>query len=221
MTTPETRENEAADTEAVRPARSRIVPLLGAIVLSAGLIWGTSLSSPVTKPEPTPHGEPETLSEVAESTLRPSEEPESSEEPEPTPEPTPEPIPDAEDGVQFDAQEARKIGGALYFGDTAYELYNSSRDASRSYCKTMSKAADKYEGRYRFFTMLCPNSGGIMLAYDVYDQLYHVRQGEAIESFYENRSENLIPVYIYDTLRAHNSEYLYFRSDHHWTALGA
>ena len=25
----------------------------------------------------------------------------------------------------------------------------------------------------------------------------------------------------YETLRSHNSEYLYFGTDHHWTALGA
>ena len=28
-------------------------------------------------------------------------------------------------------------------------------------------------------------------------------------------------VEVYDTLREHNDEYLYFRTDHHWTALGA
>ena len=28
-------------------------------------------------------------------------------------------------------------------------------------------------------------------------------------------------VNIYDTLMSHNDEYLYFRTDHHWTALGA
>ena len=215
MTTPDPRKNGTPKTEAVRPYRSRLVPLLGAIVLSAGLIWGTSMGIAAPMPEPTPEPTPEALSRVSESTPVPTE------APVPTPEPAPEPTPDPEAGVQFDAQEARKIGAALYFDDAAYEVYNSDEVASRTYCKTMSKAADKYAGRYRFFTMLCPNSGGIMLSYDVYDRLYPVRQGEAIQGFYEGRSENLIPVCIYDTLRAHNTEYLYYRTDHHWTALGA
>ena len=141
--------------------------------------------------------------------------------PEVTPEPTPEPTSDPAAGVQFEASEARKIGAAIYFGDAAYEVYNSNKEASKTFNTTMSKAADKYAGRYRLFSLLCPNSGGIMLSYDIYDQLYRVRQGTAIEGFYTDCSENLIPVNVYDTLRAHNGEYLYYRTDHHWTALGA
>ena len=151
----------------------------------------------------------------------PSFAPQETKKPEVTPSPTPEPTPDPAAGVEFEANQARQIGAAIYFGDAAYEVYNSNATATETFAKTMSKCADKYEGRYRFFSLLCPNSGGIMLSYDVYDQLYRVRQGTAIEKFYENASENLIPVNVYDTLRAHNSEYLYFRTDHHWTALGA
>ncbi|MBQ0134265.1 MAG: hypothetical protein KBS46_03955, partial [Clostridiales bacterium] len=55
----------------------------------------------------------------------------------------------------------------------------------------------------------------------MYDQLYSIRQDEAVKAFYVEKSDNLIPVFIYDTLRAHNTEYVYFRTDHHWTALGA
>lgn len=152
-------------------------------------------------------------------TVQPAPEAEIAEEPVSTPEPIPTPNP--EEGVNFEAAQARRIGATVYFGDSAYELYGGNALASQTYSKTLSKCADKYEGRYRFFTMICPNSGGIVLSYDVYDQLYPVRQGDAVNTFYENRSENLIPVLIYDTLRAHNTEYLYFRTDHHWTALGA
>ena len=154
-------------------------------------------------------------------TEAPQSEPEPMEEPAVTEEPVIEPTPDPAAGVEIGDSEARKISSAIYLGDAAYEIYNSDATASKTYCETLSKAADKYAGRYRFFSMICPNSGGIMLSYNAYDQLYPVRQGEAIESFYAGRSENLIPVCIYDTLRAHNTEYLYYRTDHHWTALGA
>lgn len=136
-------------------------------------------------------------------------------------EPAPTPSPDPEDGVNFDAEQARTIGASLYFGDSAYELYGNSELAAQTYCKTLSQAADKYAGEHRFFSIICPNSGGIVLSYDLYDQLYSIRQGDAIEFFYKDRSENLIPVPIYDALRTHNTEYLYYRTDHHWTALGA
>ena len=167
----------------------------------------------VVTPKPTPVPE-------APSTPKPTPVPEK--EPEATPEPTPSPAPtsDPEAGKEV-SDNCRVIGPALYIDDAGYELYNSSALASQTYSKTLSQAADKYAGRYRFFSMICPNSGGILLSYKTYDQFYPVRQGDAIEGFYVNRSENLIPVYVYDTLRAHNTEYLYFRTDHHWTALGA
>ena len=189
-------------------AQSSLEKLYGdrSITYSGALV---TLEVPAT-PEPTslPTPVPEKIAEL-------------SAVPEVTPEPTPEPTPDPEDGIQFEAGEARQIGASIYFGDAAYEIYNSSAAASETYCRTLSKAADKYAGRYRFFSLICPNSGGIVLSYDIYDQLYPVRQGDAVESFYINRSENLIPVFVYDTLRAHNTEYVYFRTDHHWTALGA
>ena len=168
--------------------------------------------TPEVTPEPTP--EPTPAAAVPSAA-------EAEPTPEPTTEPTPEPTHDPSLGTEHDPDGGRKMGPAIYFGDVAYELYGANDTACRSFCATMSKAADKYAGRYRFFSMICPNSGGILLSYDTYDQLYAIRQDEAIKKFYEGRSENLLPVYIYDTLRAHNDEYVFFRTDHHWTALGA
>ena len=191
--------------EGLVKAQSGLEKLYGdrRITYSGALVTLEAAPSPTPTPTPTP-----------EPSLAPVEA-------EVTPEPTPEPTPDPADGVQFEKSEARQIGAAIYFGDAAYEIYGSNDLACQSFCQTMSKAADKYAGRYRFFSLICPNSGGIVLSYDVYDQLYNIRQDVAVKKFYEGGSENLIPVYVYDTLRAHNTEYLYFRTDHHWTALGA
>ena len=176
---------------------------------------------PAATPIPTPAEEapPAESTPPAEVTAAP--EPETTPEPVSDPSPDPAPTPDPASGVVFDPNAARQINAAIYFGDSAYEVYNLGRTAAEEYSRVLSKAADRYAGQCRLFSIICPNSGGIVLSYDIYDQLYLIRQGEAIEHFYTNKSDNLIPVYIYDTLRAHNSEYLYFRTDHHWTALAA
>ena len=176
---------------------------------------------PAATPIPTPAEEapPAESTPPAEVTAAP--EPETTPEPVSDPGPDPAPTPDPASGVVFDPNAARQINAAIYFGDSAYEMYNLGRTAAEEYSRVLSKAADRYAGQCRLFSIICPNSGGIVLSYDIYDQLYLIRQGEAIEHFYTNKSDNLIPVYIYDTLRAHNSEYLYFRTDHHWTALAA
>ena len=45
-------------------------------------------------------------------------------------------------------------------------------------------------------------------------------QEQAI-SYYYSLYDKVIPVKTIETLREHNDEYLYFRTDHHWTQLGA
>ena len=44
---------------------------------------------------------------------------------------------------------------------------------------------------------------------------------ESIEYFYDFMDIRYQPIDIYDTLKAHQDEYIYFRTDHHWTTLGA
>jgi hypothetical protein len=46
-------------------------------------------------------------------------------------------------------------------------------------------------------------------------------QGAYIENVIAKFSSNVIPVRCFDNLMRHRNEYLYFRTDHHWTGTGA
>ncbi len=46
-------------------------------------------------------------------------------------------------------------------------------------------------------------------------------QGPNIEAIYGALNSNIRKVRVIDAMREHKDEYLYFRTDHHWTALGA
>lgn len=46
-------------------------------------------------------------------------------------------------------------------------------------------------------------------------------QREAIDLVNENFNSRIEPINVYDVLSANSDKYIYFRSDHHWTALGA
>lgn len=168
--------------------------------------------------EQAPAAEPlEAAAETPEDGTVPAETETEIQAPEEEPAATPAPA----DGVIFDAADASRIKSVLFSGDAGYELYNLGQSSAELYGSILGKAADLFAGKCRIFSILCPNSGGIVLDYEVYDQFYLIRQNTAIDAFYTKSGENLIPVKIYDNLRAHNSEYLYFRTDHHWTALGA
>ena len=44
-------------------------------------------------------------------------------------------------------------------------------------------------------------------------------QGELIQKMYDQ--SNAVPIDVYNGLAAHKSEYIFYRTDHHWTSLGA
>ena len=141
--------------------------------------------------------------------------------PETPAEPAPVPTHNPTGGINMDMDATTRLGSVVYFKDTGYELYALGESNANLYGKILGEAATKMKDDCRLFSILAPNAGGIMLSYDVYDQLYDIRQDVAVEAYYAQAGEDLIPVRIYDNLRAHNDEYLYFRTDHHWTHLAA
>ena len=169
---------------------------------------------PPFTPTPPESGSPEADSPVTQPEVSLPATPESSE-------PLPGPTSDPSAGVDMDINAATRLGSVVYFKDTGYELYGLGEANANLYGKILGKAATTIKEDCRLFSILAPNAGGIMLSYDIYDQLYDIRQDTAVEAYYAQAGEDLIPVRIYDNLRAHNDEYLYFRTDHHWTHLAA
>ena len=52
-------------------------------------------------------------------------------------------------------------------------------------------------------------------------QLNCSRQDEMLAYLHDNMSDNVLKVDTVSRLVEHNDEYIYYRTDHHWTALGA
>ena len=69
--------------------------------------------------------------------------------------------------------------------------------------------------------MIVPTSIDIMLPESTRAGLNTDDQKKAIDYMYGSMLDETKKVNIYDILMSHNDEYLYFRTDHHWTALGA
>ena len=120
----------------------------------------------------------------------------------------------------FDNAPIEKLGSVYVKGDTAYELYGKNDENTKRYADLISQAAEQLHGSAKVYSMIVPLSSSVNLSEKELKQVGASDAPGAIAEMYE-RMENVTPVNIYDTLRAHNSEYLYFRTDHHWTALGA
>lgn len=99
---------------------------------------------------------------------------------------------------------------------------------SSYYCEQYARMINSYVERTREWgqdinvvVAPVPTAVGIMVEEEYQEQLHCAPQDAIIEDVLRNLDASVIPVNMFDTLVAHNSEYLYFRTDHHWTGLGA
>lgn len=110
----------------------------------------------------------------------------------------------------------------LYVKDgAAYSIYYFSKKSVQQYVKAINKCAEEVKGTATVYSMLVPNNSGAMLTEQELKDLGGSDQAQAIKYFDSLYNDDVVPVNVMDTLREHNSEYIFFRTDHHWTQLGA
>jgi len=115
----------------------------------------------------------------------------------------------------------QELNSVLLAGDQAYEYYTFVRKTADRYAAEISKAAAKLKGISTVYDMIVPTGIGIIIPDSLRNSINSSDQNKAIKYMYGSMSETVKTVSIYDTLMAHKAEYIYFRTDHHWTALGA
>ena len=115
----------------------------------------------------------------------------------------------------------QSFGAVLQIGDTAYEYYNFNRAVADRYAAMLNKAGDTLSGKARVFALIPPNSMGIMLPDSMRNKINSSDQEKATRYIFSQLSGNVTGVPVYEALTAHRNEYIYFRTDHHWTATGA
>ena len=118
-------------------------------------------------------------------------------------------------------QEGEKVGGYYLSGDTAYELYSFSQSGAQTYASLMNKAADTLAGKATVYDLIVPLHYSMALGADVQDSMSLPNAGKVIPYMYSGMNSDVHTVDVYSALMAHRDEYIYFRTDHHWTATGA
>ena len=114
-----------------------------------------------------------------------------------------------------------QLGALLIVGDTGYEYYNFVQATADKYITAMNRAGEVLNGKANVYTMIIPTSMDITLPASVRDTITNVSdQKKAIDYMYSSMN-GVNKVELYDVLKSHRNEYIYFRNDHHWTALGA
>lgn len=112
-------------------------------------------------------------------------------------------------------------GYVALIGSSAYELYTYVDSTADNYADAVNYTAEQLEGQAKVYDMIIPLSTGVTLPDKYFDEIESSDQFSALNAIYGKLSDKVIPVNIYDNLMKHRDEYIYFRTDHHWTSLGA
>ncbi len=203
------------------PVTQPVLSPQAATSIPTGSAQPTADPSLTGEPGGNPTGEP-----TGEATGEPTNEPTAEPTDEATPTPTPVTNPsyekvDVPPAGPIDAGVKEAIMNNLYIENgAAYALYYFGKAASDHYTSILENAAKRLAGTTNVYSILVPNNTAIVLPDSTIKQLGVSDEKKAIQYFYACMpSVHCVPTY--DILREHNSEYLYFRTDHHWTVMGA
>ena len=116
---------------------------------------------------------------------------------------------------------ATQVNSVYILNGAGYGVYYFTESNSAKYCLEVNQLAKNLEGKAQLYCMLCPISAGVMLSEETREEIGCSDEAKATDWFYRNMDSSVKTVPIVNALRAHNDEYIFFRTDHHWTALGA
>lgn len=118
-----------------------------------------------------------------------------------------------------DGAVVENLGAALLIGNRAVEVPYANYTSLDNYSAAVTGIADALGSSVRTFSIAVPNGAEFYTTED-----YHTgdsSQINMIDYVYSKMGSNVHTVDAYSKLAAHIDEYIYFRTDHHWTQLGA
>lgn len=117
--------------------------------------------------------------------------------------------------------EIKDYESVVVVGDSAYELFTYREDTAESYSQAVNDLASALSGKADVYDVVIPLSSGITFPDNLTGEISSTDQRTAMNDIFGMLNEDVKTVDIYDSLMSHRTEYIYFRTDHHWTPLGA
>jgi len=111
------------------------------------------------------------------------------------------------------------VGNFVIINSVGYEKFKFNDCNANVYIESVNKYAENLIGDIKIYNLIAPTSSEFNMP-DEYRDLSD-SQKEGIGYAYSNMDNKIITVDAYSNIEAHKNEYLYFKTDHHWTALGA
>ena len=131
-------------------------------------------------------------------------------------------VEEPEAGPDGTIHEEPETAGTIYISNhQGFNIFGFNQSTADYYASMVNTLRARIPAKVRFFEMLVPTSYGVVLGDEIQEKLGGSNEAEAISYIYKQLDEKVRAVDTVDILKKHNGEYIYFRTDHHWTALGA
>jgi hypothetical protein len=119
------------------------------------------------------------------------------------------------------AKAGESLGSIFVVENSGYNYFTFLQSESDRYASVVNSLASNLDGRARVYDKIVPTSIDIVLDDATRNSISSSNQKKAILYMFSKMNSNVGKCYIYDLLKEHRNEYIYFRTDHHWTSLGA
>lgn len=110
-------------------------------------------------------------------------------------------------------------GSFVVINSVGYEKFIFSKYNANIYIESVNSYAENLIDGIDIYSLIAPTSSEFNMPNDYRD--LSGSQKDGIDYAYLNMDNQIITVDAYSNLEANKDEYLYFKTDHHWTALGA
>lgn len=120
------------------------------------------------------------------------------------------------DAHRLKGDDVYRGGGVTVVNGFGMELVSFSDSDAVKYAGVIDAVAQSLNNNVNVYNILVPTAAEFYAPLSMYPKQLH-----GIRTVYENLSDRVMPVNVYDTLKEHAHEKIYFSTDHHWTQRGA
>lgn len=115
-----------------------------------------------------------------------------------------------------------EVAGTVYIADNkGFEIYYFNRGGADAYASMMNTVKNTLGNSVNVYDILAPTNFSVCLDETIQSNLGGSSARDAFNYIDSLLDPSIIQVPVLDTLIQHNAEYIYYNTDHHWTALGA
>ncbi len=117
--------------------------------------------------------------------------------------------------------EVQSMSAIIVAGDSGYEYYSFAQDIAPRLISCVNDLDGIVKPKGKVYAMIAPTSMDITLNDAIRAEVSSANQEKALKYFNASFKNAVAVDGIYQAERDHRDEYIYFRTDHHWTARGA